>query len=59
MNIKKISTSTTDEVIEAGDYVINTVLTNDDFLIFGVYVAGDPLVEASYSSASIQLLKFA
>tara|TARA_R110000772_G_C13310328_1_gene440553 strand:+ start:75519 stop:76034 length:516 start_codon:yes stop_codon:yes gene_type:complete len=57
INIKKISTSTTDEVIEAGDYVVNTVLTNDDFLQFGIYVSGDPLIEASYDAITIQILK--
>lgn len=57
LNIKKISSSTTDEVLEAGDYVVTTVLTNDDYLIFGIYVSGDPLVEASYDGGTIQILK--
>lgn len=57
ITVKKISTSTTDEVIEAGDYVVNSVLTNDDYLIFGVYVSGDVGLEASYDPLTIQILK--
>ena len=58
IDIRKVSTSLNEDAIEAGDYVVNTILANDDFLIFGVYVSGDPFVEASYAPASINILKF-
>ena len=59
VQVKKTSTGTSDDLLQVGDYVVNTVLTNDDFLKFGVYEGGDPLLEASYAVGSIEIINFA
>ena len=50
--VKKVSTNTNPDIVESGDYVINTVLNDGTLLIYGVYNSGDILDPASYDAGA-------
>ncbi len=53
LNIIKIPSNTNGNILEAGDYVENSIINNEYFIVLAKYVSGDPLEISSYNQDTV------